>query len=298
MPVSPSKNYFIYTKSLKNIFMENGPYGNIHSHLLLLSGVILGVAHSANIPHRIVHSHNTSDAKAGSFSRRVYRWFMRRQIRRYATHMVAVSRPAGEWLFGKNCWDDPRVQILYNAIDLKPYETVCQDRSKLRKELGLPIDGILLGHIGRFDLQKNHRKVLEIFSQLVKLQSSAHLLLIGEGPLEGEMRSLVKSLGLQDQVSMLGVRSDIPELMGALDLFLFPSLFEGLGIVLIEAQAAGVACLVSDVVPSEADLGLGLVKSMPLHGRFQNLGKKSLGLVSPDKITLVYQGKEFKRASL
>jgi glycosyltransferase involved in cell wall biosynthesis len=264
IPVSPRKNYLLYTKTLKNIILQNGPYICVHSHMSLLSGVILKVAYSANIPLRIAHSHTDLDSKGNSFSRRVYGWYMRHQIRHYATHVLAVSRPAGEWLFGKNCWQDPRVQILHNATDLKPYEMLCQDRLKLRKELGLPINGILLGHVGRFEPEKNHQKLLEIFSHLVKLKPTAHLILVGEGSLEDEVRSLIKSLGLQENVYMLGVRSDIPELMGALNLFLFPSLFEGLGIVLIEAQAAGVPCIVSDTTPSEADLGLGLLKFVPL----------------------------------
>lgn len=264
IPVSPNNNYLPYTKSLKRIILQNGPYICVHSHLLLLSGVILRVAYCANVPLRIAHSHTTIDNKRNGFCRHVYRWCMRRLIRHYATHMFAVSRPAGEWLFGNNCWQDSRVQILHNALDLKPYEVLCPDRLKLRKELDLPINGILLGHIGRFVKGKNHQKVLEIFNHLVKLQPTAHLILVGEGPTEGEVRSSIKSLGLQNQVSMLGVRSDIPKLLGALDLFLFPSLFEGLGIVLIEAQAAGVPCIVSNTVPFEADLGLGLVKFVPL----------------------------------
>ena len=174
IPVSPSKNYWYYAKTLKEILLQNGPYCYVHSHLLLLSGLILGVAYSANIPRRIVHSHSASDSKAGGFGRSVYGYYMRRQIRRYATNMFAVSRPAGEWLFGKDCWQDSRVQILHNAIDLKPYEMLCQDRLRLRKELGLPIDGVLLGHVGRFEKEKNHRKVLEIFDLLVKLQPTAH----------------------------------------------------------------------------------------------------------------------------
>ena len=284
IPVSPSKDYLLYVKTLRTIILGNGPYRNIHSHQMLLSGIILEVAYSANIPRRIVHSHNTNDIKADSFGRRVYGWYMRSQINRYATHMLAVSRHAGEWLFGKNCWQDPRAQILHNALDLKPFELLCQDRLKLRKELGLPIDGIVLGHIGRFELQKNHRKVLEIFSRLVKLQPTAHLVLVGEGSLESEVRSSMKSLGLQDHVYMLGVRSDIPELMGALDLFLFPSLFEGLGIVLIEAQAAGVPCLVSDAIPPEADLGLDLVKFMPLSADSGLWAGTALNLLSPSRL--------------
>lgn len=294
IPVLPTKNYLLYTKTLKNIILQNGPYTCVHSHLLLLSGVILKVAYSAKIPLRIAHSHSDADGKGNNFSRRVYRWYLRHQIRHYATHMLAVSRPAGEWLFGKNCWQDSRVQILHNAIDLKPYEMLCQDRLKLRKELGLPIDGILLGHIGRFELLKNHRKVLEIFSHLVKLQPAAHLILVGEGSLEGEVRSLIKSLGLQDQVYMLGVRSDIPELMGALDLFLFPSLFEGLGIVLIEAQAAGVPCIISDTIPTEADLGLGLVKILPLSADCDIWARAALGAIDSSRLPWSTREKSLK----
>jgi glycosyltransferase involved in cell wall biosynthesis len=295
MPVLPSKDYFLYAKTLKNTLLINGPYSIIHSHLLLLSGIILGVAQSAHIPCRIAHSHSNSDNRAGSFGRCLYAWYMRRQIRRHATHMLAVSRPAGEWLFGKNCWQDSRVQILHNAIDLKPFERLRQDRSKTRADLGLPVDAILLGHIGRFEPSKNHRKVLEIFSSFAKLQPAAHLLLIGEGPLEGEVRSLIKSLGLQDQVHLLGVRSDIPELLNAMDLFLFPSLFEGLGIVLIEAQAAGVACLVSDTIPSEADLGLGLLKFLPLAADSAVWAGTALSLLSPSKLPWSTREKSLKQ---
>lgn len=295
MPVSPRRNYILYTKTLKNIILQNSSYTCVHSHLALLSGVILKVAYDANISCRIVHSHTSGDSKPDRSSRRIYKWYMLRQINHYATHMLAVSHPAGEWLFGRNCWQDSRVQILKNALDLHPYEMECQDRIRLRKELGLPIDGILLGHVGRFVQSKNHRKMLEIFSNLLKLQSAAHLILVGEGPLEGEMRSLIKSLGLQNQVIMLGVRSDIRELMGAMDLFLFPSLYEGLGIALIEAQAAGVPCLVSDAIPYEADLGLGLVKFLPLSIDCNIWVETALGLVSPSRLPWSTRKKSLKQ---
>lgn len=284
MPILPTQNYLRYIKILKIKILENGPFVGIHSHLLLLSGLILTVAYSAKIPLRIAHSHIDTDSKGNNLLRKAYGWIMRWLIKYTATHMFAVSSPAGEWLFGKNCWLDPRVQILHNAIDLKPYEALCQDRLKLRKKLGLPIAGTLLGHVGRFARQKNHRKMLEIFSHIVKLQPTTHLILVGEGPLETEIISLLKSLEMEDNVHILGVRSDIPELMGALDLFLFPSLFEGLGIVLIEAQAAGVPCIVSNTIPSEADLGLGLVKFMPLSVDSNIWAKSALELLNLSRL--------------
>jgi glycosyltransferase involved in cell wall biosynthesis len=295
MPVLPSKNYFLYTKTLKKYLVEYGPYNIIHSHLLLLSGVILEVAYSSNIPCRIVHSHSSADIKGEIFGRLIYGWLMRWQIRHYATHMLAVSRPAAEWLFGKKCWHDSRVQILHNAIDLRPYQMLCQDRLKSREKLGLPIMGPLIGHVGRFQKEKNHRKVIEIFSSFVKLRSTAHLILIGEGSLKEEVEYLVRSLGLQDRVHMLGGRNDIPELMNALDLFLFPSLFEGLGIVLIEAQAAGVPCLVSDTIPLEADLGLGLVKSIPLVADSAIWAESALNMLNPSRLPWPIREKNLKQ---
>jgi glycosyltransferase involved in cell wall biosynthesis len=267
VPVSSRSDYWHYKQELREVLLRNGPYIGVHSHLLLLSGVIIGVASSAGIPLRLVHSHIDVDSKGNGLGRRIYRWYMRRQIRRYATHMFAVSRPAGEWLFGQNCWSDPRVQVVHNALDLSPYEALCEDKTKLRLGLGLPPRGILVGHVGRFVPQKNHRKIMEVFDQIVNLQSNAQLVLVGEGPLMEEANASAHSLGLQNQVHMLGVRNDIPEIMGALDVFLFPSLFEGLGIVLIEAQAAGVPCVVADTVPFEADVGLGLVEFLPLSAR-------------------------------
>ena len=264
MPVLPRENFLLYVAALRKIVLQNGPYVCVHSHLLFLNGLVLEVARSIDVPLRVSHAHSTNDGKGNSVDRLVYRWLMRHKIRKFATHMFAASRPAGEWVYGRNCWQDSRSQLLPNAIDLRPFKALSENKLDLRKELGLPTNKMLVGHVGRLIRTKNHQKILAVFNHIVKLQPSAHLILVGEGPLEAEIHALINLLGLQAQVSMLGVRNDIPKLLGALDLFLFPSFYEGLGIVLIEAQAAGVPCIVSNTVPSEGDLGLGLVKFLPL----------------------------------
>jgi glycosyltransferase involved in cell wall biosynthesis len=284
MPEADTRNFFVYRKSLRTIMIENGPYRNIHSHLLLLSGIILEAGHSANIKNRIAHSHSTNDGKGDSITRQLYRIFMRSLIRRYSTHMLAVSEPAGEWLFGKNCWNDPRTKIVKNAIELNEFTDQDNNKYKLRKELNLPIDGILVGNVGRFIKPKNHLMLLNIFHQIIKVFPSANLLLVGEGPLSGEISSTINALGLQDNVFMLGVRTDIPKLLYALDLFIFPSLFEGLGMALIEAQAAGLPCLAADTIPLEADLGMGLVKFLPLTANIQIWAKTAIEMLLISKI--------------
>ncbi|MEI6290838.1 MAG: glycosyltransferase [Chloroflexota bacterium] len=281
---SPSQNYLKYKQKLRNIFLEHGPYQCIHSHLLLLSGIIFETAHQSHIPLLVVHSHLSTDIKRNSIYRRVYGYYMRTLIARFATHMIAVSKSSGEWLFGSNWLHDSRSKIIHNAMDLEPFRKLNPDRTKLREILGLPINGIIIGHIGRFVEQKNHRKVIEIFGTFEKDLPSAHLLLIGEGPLESEVKLMITSYGLEDKVLMLGVRKDIPELMNIFDLFLFPSLHEGLGIVLIEAQAAGVPCLTSDTIPPEADLGLGLMKQMPLDATADDWASAAINLIKPVRI--------------
>ncbi|MEM2591902.1 MAG: glycosyltransferase [Thermofilaceae archaeon] len=149
--------------------------------------------------------------------------------------------------------------MIHYGIDPVPFGSLPKDKKASRVRLGLPEEGLLIGHVGRFDVQKNHRFLIEVFEALASRLPDARLILVGDGPLRPEIQKLVTSKGLQDRVLFLGVRTDVPEIMGCLDLFLFPSLWEGLGIVLLEAQAAGLPCVVSDVIPEEADLGIGLI---------------------------------------
>jgi len=254
-----------YWRALVRVLRDEGPFAVVHSHVHFYSGIPLAIAASTGIPRRIAHSHNISDGKRSTWPRRLYRWYMRSLISRYATHMLGCSRPACEALYGSKCWRDKRVQVVHYGIDLTPFELLPKDRNLLRDRIGLPRDCLLIGHVGRFDVQKNHRFLIEIFESLVAQCPTARLVLVGDGPLRPEIERLVRVKGIQDRVFFLGVRADVPEIMGCLDVFLFPSLYEGLGIVLIEAQAAGVPCVVSDVIPDEADLGLRLINRVNLE---------------------------------
>ncbi|WP_042168350.1 glycosyltransferase family 1 protein [Paenibacillus gorillae] len=252
-----------FRKQLLANMKEHGPYAAVHSHVFGFSGYVLKLAAQLGVPVRISHSHNTNDSKSSSPIRTLYRAYMRGLIRKNATMMLGCSRAACESLFGSSCWKDQRVAVFPNAISLAPYEALPEDRSELRRRFGANEEGPLLGHIGRFSRQKNHALLLDSFAAYLKKEPQAQLLLVGDGPLRGEMEHKAEELGIDRQVRFLGLRKDIPELLGALDGFVLPSLYEGLGIVLIEAQAAGVPCLVSEEVPREADLGLGMISRLP-----------------------------------
>jgi glycosyltransferase involved in cell wall biosynthesis len=255
----------VYKRALTQVLREEGPFATVHSHVHFYSGVPLAVAASAGIPVRIAHSHSTSDGKRSALSRRLYRWYMRSQIWRYATHMLGCSRPACEALYGPRCWQDSRVRVVHCGIDPTPFELLPKDRNLLRDRIGLPRDCLLIGHVGRFDVPKNHRFLVEIFGSLAARLPTARLVLVGDGPLRPQIEQFVRAKGLENHVFFLGVRADVPEIMGCLDGFLFPSLWEGIPLTLLEAQAAGVSCVVSNVISDEADLGIGLLHSVSLE---------------------------------
>lgn len=260
----PKKGIGSFRKQLMVNMNKYGPYAAVHSHVFGFSGYVLKLADKLGVPVRISHSHNTNDSRSSSPLRNLYRAYMRGLIKKHATLMLGCSRAACESLFGSDCWRDDRVSVFPNAISLDPYAALPSDRTELRRRFGAKDGELLLGHIGRFSKQKNHTLLLDSFAGLAKQQPNARLLLVGDGPLRPEMERKVLELGIGEQVTFLGLRKDVPELLGALDGFILPSLYEGLGIVLIEAQAAGVPCLVSSEVPREADLNLGMIERLPV----------------------------------
>ena len=169
----------------------------------------------------------------------------------YATDYMCCSELAGRWLFGDKAYDSGKVYLLNNAIDLDKFKYNESLRKKKRKELGISEDTLVIGHIGRFVAQKNHTFLIDIFNELHKKNPSSLLLLVGQGPLKEEMENKVKEFKLNGSVRFLGQRNDANELYQVFDVFCLPSLYEGLPVVGVEAQASGILCILSDDMTKE-----------------------------------------------
>jgi glycosyltransferase involved in cell wall biosynthesis len=242
-----------------------GPYDVIHSHVHLASGQVLRLAHRYAVPVRIAHSRNdTRVAEARrAWPRRLYGSLMRRWIRQHANVRLAISRSAAEDLFGPG-WQGDGVRLIYSGRDFSGFADPAP-RGAVRETLGIPADAFVLGHVGHFDWRKNHRWVVAVAKELFRRVPNAWLLLIGDGPRQAEIETLVRSLGIADRVVFAGVRRDVPRLVtGAMDAFVFPSHHEGLGLAAVEAQAAGLPCLLSDALPEEIDVIPELVQRLSL----------------------------------
>lgn len=261
----PSRPW-IYVPNFRRILREHEPYDIIHSHVHLFSGNILRLAAQAGIQCRIAHCHTDTSAIAtkGGLYRRLYYTWMKSWINRYATMGLGINNQAVAALFGSSDKSNPRWQAINYGLDITPYADKI-DAAALRAELGIPTDTFVIGHIGRFVEVKNHTFILDIAAAVAKREPKMRLLLVGEGLLRSQIEQKTSQLGLTDHVIFAGVRADIPRLMrGAMDVFLFPSLFEGLGNVRLEAQCAGLPAVISDVVPEEGDVIKPLVQRLSL----------------------------------
>ena len=252
-------SFFNYPQALGKVLKEYGPFAGVHSHVNVYSGLVLPIAKRQGIPVRIAHSHNSEITGYHQLLLVLWKLIMRPLILGNATDLVACNKLAAEFLYGSKAMDDARLKIIHNAIEIPKFKDPVDDRIALRKALNFPLKGLLFGHIGRFDYQKNHQFLVKIFTAYLKQDPQANLLLIGEGELMPETKNLVKSLGINDRIHFLGIRKDVPEILKTLDLFLLPSRYEGLPVVLVEAQAAGVPSLVSRSISPEVDLNLGLI---------------------------------------
>ena len=263
-----------YKKAWETFFEKEHGYDFIHSHLPNAAMVYLKSAKKAGIRLRIQHSHNTSGGT--NITKKTRNYVMKRSANKHATHYFACSKLAGKYLFGNRAVRDGDVIIIPNCININRFLFSLSTRQSTREALCLE-NSFVIGHVGRITPQKNQEFLIDIFSELYKIDDNAVLLLIGEGEDEVKTRQKAAKLGLESTVRFLGVRSDIPELMQAMDVFLFPSRFEGLGIVLIEAQAAGLPAIASDVVPQEVAV-TDLISYMPLKEPAKAWAKAALAL--------------------
>lgn len=262
---TPSKPW-LFAANFKRILRDNDPYDIIHVQVHLFSGYVLHLARQAGIKARIVHSHidTSSIESTANWKRKLYSVLMKWSISKNSTAGLAASHMAAVDLFGSSWETDLRWRTLYCGVDLAPFSAPIET-TNIRAELGIPMDAIVIGHVGRFESQKNHQFVIEIAAELAKLEPNMRLILVGIGSLRSAIEEQVMQMGLSEQVIFLGTRPDVPRLMRELmDMFLFPSRYEGLGLVLVEAQAAGLPCIFSDVVPPEADLVKPLLQRLSL----------------------------------
>ena len=245
----------------------HGPYDVVHSHVHWFSGVVMRSAAVAGVPVRIAHSHSDTermDAQA-SLRRKAYILLSRHWIRHYATCGLGVSRAAARSLFGGGWESDQRVSVLHCGIDLAAFPGRCE-RAAMRAAVGLPAESRVYAHVGRFEEPKNHVFLIQVFSQIARLDPAARFVLVGDGPLRSRIESEIVRAGICSRTRLLGVRSDVPDLMtGLVDVLLLPSRWEGLPIVLIESQAAGVPALCSDAVTEEVTEAPELIHRFPLE---------------------------------
>lgn len=244
-----------YNKSLNHFFASHPEYRIVHVHQDCLSSVILKAAKKQGVPVRIAHSHSSSQDKN---LRYIIKMLYKRRIPENATRLFACGKDAGDWMFRGAPY-----QVINNAIDVAAYTYSPENDTEKRKELGLANE-FVVGHVGRFNPPKNHHFLLETFTSLLKKEPNAVLLLVGGGDGLDSARMQAQTLGIADQVRFLGIRGDVAELMQVMDVFVFPSLYEGLPVTMVEAQAAGLPCLISDRVPTECILTNGLVDILPL----------------------------------
>ena len=233
-----------YLKALEELFRKNH-YRIVHSNVNTLSVFPLYAAKKAGVPVRISHSHSTSNVR--EWKRNIIKNILRPFSKKYATDYFACSELAGRYLFGDKTFDRGEVKIIHNAIDLDKFKFDPDARKKLRKELGIDDETIVIGHVGRFVQTKNHHFLVYAFKKYHNKNPNTKLLLIGTGPLEEKIKAKVKKHNLEDSVLFLGQRNGTNKLYSVMDIFCLPSLYEGLPVAGIEA------CVYSDKVTIEAD---------------------------------------------
>ncbi len=246
---------FKYRNALNNFFKTHPEYKIVHVHQDCLSSIICKSAKKNGVPVRIAHSHNNNQDKNLKY---LIKLFYRHFIPKYATKLMSCSNEAGRWMFG-----DHDFIILPNAIDTHKFAFSDETAKKIRSEHSIDNKTLVLGHVGRFEPQKNHDFLIDIFYEVQK-SVPAKLMLVGDGYLRKSIEEKVNSLGICDKLIFTGVQNNVHELLQAMDVFIFPSLYEGFGISVIEAQSVGLPCIISDTISRECSV-TDLVERLSLN---------------------------------
>ncbi len=231
----PAKHIYTVAKTL-----ESGHYDAVHCNMNYLNIVYILIAELLGVRIRISHSHNNYETtNFKNFLRKIEQPL----LRHHSTYLFACSAAAGEWLYGRR--GKNKTIVVKNAIDISAYLLDSKTREIVRTRYGL-MDKFVIGHVGSFIEQKNHEFIVAVFREIAKIVTNSVLLLVGSGQEEHRIRGIINEIGMEEKVIFLGQRSDVNELLMAMDVFLFPSRFEGLPLALIEAQCSGLKCFISD----------------------------------------------------
>lgn len=263
--LKPSK-FITYRRQLKIFFKEHKEYQIVHSHLNENSAIVLNIAKKSGVPVRIAHSHAKKTAGPYTFLREL----LKKDILRNSTLNLACSEDSGKWLYGSGYFE-----VFKNSIDTKRFKFPSNKKevAALKEKLGFRNEDFIIGLIARFSPTKNHDFLIDIFEAYLKLNKDAHLILIGEGALEADIKSKIKRFDIGNQVVFTG-NVENPEIyLSVMDLFLMTSYNEGLGIVLVEAQCNGLPTIMSDTMPVEIEL-TDLVHKMSLNSPASEWAKK------------------------
>ncbi|QIC65935.1 glycosyltransferase family 1 protein [Acinetobacter schindleri] len=250
-------NIILYGLKLYKFFKDNKP-DVVHSHVHTFTGFILFIAFLAGVKVRVSHSHSDTTAKEknSSFFRKTYLKIMKFFIKKFSTFKLAVSEKAAVSLYGEKWKEDKNCRLMPCGIETAKYLFISKDDS-LREKFNIPEDAFVIGHVGRFEKPKNHNFLIDVFWKAHSKDPNIHLVLVGDGSLKEEIINKVKTLNLENYVHFLGLRKDIPIIMKSIfDIFVFPSLWEGLPLTLIEAQLSGLKCIASNEITNSVDIGL------------------------------------------
>lgn len=249
-----------YKKDFRNFLRSRPEYKIIHSHLEERSYFPLRIAKEEGVPIRIAHAHNVY---RGFNAKTIFRDYFRFRLPPYPTHKFACSTEAAIWLYGHNALEHNEISIINNAIDTNIYTFSLKKRIEMRKKLNLG-ESLVLGNVGRLAVQKNQQFLIDVLACIKKTNPNTKLLILGEGQLEKDLRGRAASKGVADDVIFPGSVPNVADYLQAMDVFLFPSLFEGLGISLIEAQAMGLPSFASDTITRSVNIS-GQVRFLPLQ---------------------------------
>lgn len=250
-----------YPRILYNFFKEHSEYNIVHSHMNLVSGVILKEAKNAGVKYTIAHGHSTNDM--GRFYERFYKKLVGTYLNKYSDYKFACSREAANYIFKEEGSKD--CIIIKNGVDLSKFKVTNADVMKVKKEMNIKDNSLVIGNVARFSQVKNHKFLIDVFYEISRKNENAILVLVGDGELKQDIVDKVNKYGIEDKVIFTGIREDIPCIMKMFNVFILPSFFEGLGIVLIEAQACGIKCIVSKNITKEADMNMGLLTYLDIN---------------------------------